>query len=296
MPVKIRLTRQGRKGKPYYHIVIADSRAPRDGRYIERLGMYNPNTNPATIELDFDRALEWLQKGAQPTETCRAILSYNGVLIKKHLLEGVKKNAFSEEEAEKRFDNWLKEKESKIQEDMERIKKGNEAEIKKRIEIESKIREVRAEEIAKKNAVLAEEVAKAAAPESPETEESIQPEAVAEETAVQEIKEPVEDAGVKEVQAEEKTAKEEEKIEEEAVTKPVEVEEEKEGDKEDKREEAKEVAEEKSSVESEEETEVEEEKPVVEAKKAEEETPPAEAKEEKSEKEKPEQEQKSKKD
>ena len=144
MPVKIRLTRQGRKKRPYYHIVIADSRAPRDGRYIERIGMYNPNTNPATIELDFDRALEWLHKGAQPTETCRTILSYKGVLMKKHLLEGVKKNAFSEEEAEKRFSNWLKEKEAKIQDIREKIQKSDEADEKKRIEIESKVREAKA--------------------------------------------------------------------------------------------------------------------------------------------------------
>ncbi len=91
MPVKIRLSRHGRKKNPYYHIVVADSRAPRDGRYIERIGSYNPLTNPATIELNFDRALDWLQKGAQPTDTCRAILSYKGVLYKNHLLIGVKK-------------------------------------------------------------------------------------------------------------------------------------------------------------------------------------------------------------
>jgi small subunit ribosomal protein S16 len=103
MPVKIRLSRHGKKRKPYYHIVIADSRAPRDGKLIERVGSYNPNTNPATIELDFDRALDWLLKGAQPTDTCRAILSYTGVLMKKHLLNGVKKGALTEEEAEVRF-------------------------------------------------------------------------------------------------------------------------------------------------------------------------------------------------
>ena len=174
MPVKIRLTRQGRKKRPYYHIVIADSRAPRDGRYIERIGMYNPNTNPATIELDFDRALEWLQKGAQPTETCRAILSYKGVLMKKHLLEGVKKNAFSEEEAEKRFEKWLKEKEEKIQDKKDRVKKEADTEKKKRLEIESKAKEAKAQEIAKKNAELAEEAAKATS-ESTEPEEA-QPE------------------------------------------------------------------------------------------------------------------------
>ena len=100
MPVKIRLSKKGRKKLPYYHIVVADSRAPRDGKFVERIGLYNPQTNPATIELNFDRALDWLQKGAQPTDTCRAILSEQGVMMKKHLIEGAKKGAFSMEEAE----------------------------------------------------------------------------------------------------------------------------------------------------------------------------------------------------
>ena len=115
MPAKIRLQRQGRKFQAIYSIVVADSRAPRDGKFIESLGQYNPNTNPATIILDFDKALEWLQKGAQPTDTCRAILSYKGVLYKKHLLDGVKKGAFDEAEAEKRFQSWMTEKEQKVQ-------------------------------------------------------------------------------------------------------------------------------------------------------------------------------------
>ena len=100
MPVKIRLQRHGRKGQPYFHIVAADARSPRDGKYIERLGFYNPNTNPATIEVDVDSAAQWLVNGAQPTDTARAILSYKGVLYKNHLMRGVKKGAFSEEEAE----------------------------------------------------------------------------------------------------------------------------------------------------------------------------------------------------
>ena len=115
MPAKIRLSRQGRKRKPYYHIVVADSRAPRDGKFIESLGSYNPGTNPATIDLNFEKALDWLQKGAQPTDTCKAILSYKGVLMKKHLLEGAKKGAFTEDEANARFEKWMQEKESKIQ-------------------------------------------------------------------------------------------------------------------------------------------------------------------------------------
>ncbi|UCG27082.1 MAG: 30S ribosomal protein S16 [Bacteroidales bacterium] len=182
MPVKIRLTRKGRKRNPYYHIVIADSRAPRDGRYIERIGFYNPTTNPATIEIDFDRALEWLQKGAQPTDTCRAILSYKGVLMKKHLLEGVKKNAFSEEEAENRFKAWLKEKEGKIQDKKDRIAKGKEADMKKRLETEAKIREERAQLIAKKNAELAEDAAKEPTAKETDTDDSKKPSEVVEET------------------------------------------------------------------------------------------------------------------
>ncbi|MBN2750407.1 MAG: 30S ribosomal protein S16, partial [Bacteroidales bacterium] len=115
MPVKIRLSRHGRKRAPFYHIIVADSRAPRDGKYIERIGSYNPVSNPAIIDLDFDKALDWLQKGAQPTDTTRAILSYRGVFMKKHLLEGVKKGALTAEQAEAKFEAWVKEKESKIE-------------------------------------------------------------------------------------------------------------------------------------------------------------------------------------
>ena len=107
MSVKIRLARHGKKGYAFYHIVAADSRAPRDGKFIEKLGTYNPNTNPATIELNADKALDWLQKGAQPTDTCRAILSYKGVLYKKHLLGGVAKGAFDEATAEAKFNKWM---------------------------------------------------------------------------------------------------------------------------------------------------------------------------------------------
>ncbi|SRR6056297_1653403 len=191
MPVKIRLTRRGRKKLPYYHIVVADSRAPRDGRYIESIGTYSPITNPATIELDFDRALDWLQKGAQPTDTCRAILSYKGVLMKKHLLEGVKKGALTEEQAEERFQSWLKEKESKIEAKREQIRKGVADDDKKRLEAETKIREARAEELAKRNAEAAAEEAKATAEETKEakTEEAPETEDVkAEEKQVEEAK------------------------------------------------------------------------------------------------------------
>jgi len=110
MATKIRLARHGRKGRPFYHVVVADSRAPRDGRYIERIGSYNPMTNPATIDLNFDRALYWLMTGAQPTDTAKRILSYEGVLMKKHLLEGVKKGAFDMAAADTKFEAWKKEK------------------------------------------------------------------------------------------------------------------------------------------------------------------------------------------
>jgi len=130
--------------------------------------MYNPGTNPATIELDFDRALEWLQKGAQPTDTCRAILSYKGVLIKNHLLNGVKKGAFSEEEAKVRYNTWLKEKENEIQTKKGKIVKALEDDEKKRFEAEKKIKEAKAVEIAEKNAELSEEEKAEAAKETPE--------------------------------------------------------------------------------------------------------------------------------
>ena len=115
MPVKIRLQRHGKKGKPFYWIVAADVRAKRDGKFLEKLGIYNPNTNPATVEVNIDSALQWLENGAQPTNTARTLLSYRGVMLKYHLQGGVRKGAFSQEEAEKKFDAWLEEKNAKIQ-------------------------------------------------------------------------------------------------------------------------------------------------------------------------------------
>ncbi|MBN2484704.1 MAG: 30S ribosomal protein S16 [Bacteroidales bacterium] len=152
MPVKIRLARHGRKARPIYHIVVADSRAPRDGKYIEKLGLYNPNTNPATIDLEFDKALDWLLKGAQPTDTCRSLLSKRGVLMKKHLLEGVKKGAFSQEEGEKRFETWLKDKESKLQSEVDKLAKDKQAGLKATLDREAKVNQERAAELAKKKA------------------------------------------------------------------------------------------------------------------------------------------------
>jgi len=188
MPVKIRLTRRGRKKHPLYHIVVADSRAPRDGKYIEKLGLYNPTTNPPTIDLDFDKALDWVQKGAKPTDTCRSILSQKGVMYKKHLLKGVRKNAISEEEAEKRFNEWLAQKEEKVRTEREAEISKQKEEEKERLEAERKINEARAEELAKKNAEQAEEEkaeaegAEETAEEQPKSEE---PEAKAEETSAE---------------------------------------------------------------------------------------------------------------
>jgi len=115
MPVKIRLQRHGKKGKPYYWIVAADARSKRDGKYLEKLGAYNPNTNPATVELNVDGAVTWLQNGAQPTDTAKTLLSYKGALLKNHLVGGVRKGALTEEQAEAKFTAWLNEKEGKIQ-------------------------------------------------------------------------------------------------------------------------------------------------------------------------------------
>lgn len=157
MPVKMRLARHGRKRYAYYHIVVADSRSPRDGRYIESIGTYNPNSNPATINLDFDKAYDWLTKGAQPTDTVKAILSYKGVLYKKHLMGGVKKGAFDVAEAEKRLDNWMTEKDAKIQAKIDRLAGDAEAEVKKQMAAEAKVKEQKVAAIAAKNAELAAE-------------------------------------------------------------------------------------------------------------------------------------------
>ena len=207
MPAKIRLQRQGRKFQAIYSIVVADSRAPRDGKFIESLGQYNPNTNPATIVLDFNKALEWLQNGAQPTDTCRAILSYKGVLYKKHLLDGVRKGAFDEAEAEKRFQSWMTEKEQKVQAKKDQIQSSKDKLDMSRLERETKIKEERALEIAKRRSELlaAEEAANAPA-EEPAAEEP-----VAEEPAVVEAQAPAE-VVAEEAKAEE--PKEEAKAEE----------------------------------------------------------------------------------
>ncbi len=173
MPVKIRLQRHGKKGKPFYWIVAADSRSKRDGRFLEKLGTYNPNTNPATIDLDVNGSVKWLQNGAQPTDTARAILSYKGALLKKHLLEGAKKGAFTEEEAEKKFQAWLEEKASKVANKEEGLAKAKAEAKAKALEAEKAVNEAR---VAVEEEVV-EETAEAEA-----TEEVAEVEAASEET------------------------------------------------------------------------------------------------------------------
>lgn len=170
MPVKIRLQRHGRKGYAYYHIVVADSRAPRDGKFIERIGSYNPNTNPATVDLKFDRALYWLQVGAQPTDTARNLLSQEGILLKKHLLGGVKKGAFDEAEAERRFEAWKTSKEAKKNKNIDEVEEKKQAEIKTRLAAEAEQNKKKAEELAKKKAAEAAKAEK----ENPPEDESLQ--------------------------------------------------------------------------------------------------------------------------
>jgi len=181
MPVKIRLSRQGKKAFAFYHIVVADSRAPRDGRFIEKLGIYNPNTDPATIDLCFEKALDWLQKGAQPTDTCRSILSGKGVLYKKHLYEGVAKGALTAEQAEAKFEKWLGEKDGKAVAAAKKATDSKSTADKARLEAEAKAKEEKAKAIqAKRDAAVkaaqAEteeaEVAVDAAPEAPAVEEA----------------------------------------------------------------------------------------------------------------------------
>lgn len=206
MPVKMRLQRFGKKGSPFYHLVIADGRAPRDGKFIEKIGTYNPTKVPAEIDLNFEAALSWLQKGAQPTDTMRAILSYKGVLYKYHLLKGVKKGAFSEEEAEKRFQAWLTEKEAKIAAKSESVRNKAQEETNKRLEAESKIREARAEELAKKRA--AEMDAEAAAKTEAEAEAAPTGEVPATEEAAPAEETPVADAKEENAPAAEETKEE----------------------------------------------------------------------------------------
>lgn len=198
MPVKIRLQRHGKKGKPFYWIVAADARAKRDGKYLEKLGTYNPNTNPAQINLDVDGSVQWLQNGAQPTDTARAILSYKGVMMKNHLAGGVRKGALTQEQADAKFNAWLEGKGNAVE-----AKKATLADAKDKLKAEALAAEkaVNAARVAANAPVVEEEVApvEEATPEAeaPEAEATTEVEAPAEEAA------PKADATVEEAPAEE---------------------------------------------------------------------------------------------
>ena len=199
MSTRIRLQRHGKKGKPFYHIVVADQRSKRDGKLIEKLGIYNPNTNPATIEINFDGAVNWMLKGAQPSDTARTILSYKGVMMKKHLLVGVAKGAFDEAEAEKRFESWMSSKEKKIADKIAGLNKVKIDTAKEKLKAEKAVKEEKAKAIALKNSQLKEEVETAAA-DTENTEET-----KAEETATEEVAEEATEEAVEETKAEETT-------------------------------------------------------------------------------------------
>ncbi len=185
MPVKIRLQRHGKKGKPFYWIVAADARAKRDGKFLEKLGVYNPNTNPATIDLDVEGSVKWLGNGAQPTETAKRLLSYKGVLLKHHLQGGVAKGALTQEEADKKFEAWLADKEKAVGFKVADLDKAKAEERAKAIEAEKAVNEAREKAAAEAlAAAVAEEEAEAATEE--EATEAVAEEAAAEESAAEE--------------------------------------------------------------------------------------------------------------
>ncbi len=178
MPVKIRLQRHGKKGKPFYWVVAADARAKRDGRYLEKIGTYNPNANPATVNIDVDSAVKWLENGAQPTDTARTLLSYRGVMLKHHLNGGVAKGAHTQEEADAKFEAWVTEKEAKIQAKVEGLTKAEADERAKALAAEKEVNEKRVadakaieeEAAAAEAAAKSEAEAEAAAEEAPAAE------------------------------------------------------------------------------------------------------------------------------
>ncbi|MCR9182546.1 MAG: 30S ribosomal protein S16 [Flavobacteriaceae bacterium] len=210
MPVKIRLQRHGKKGKPFYWIVAADARAPRDGKYLEKLGTYNPNINPAEINIDIDGSVKWLQNGAQPTDTARAILSYKGVMMKKHLMGGVAKGALTEEQAEEKFQAWLEEKAGRVSAKKEGLSKAEAKAKADALAAEKAVNE-------KRMAAAAEAEADATAEEVPEEAAEETPEATAEatETVVEETP-AAEEPKAEEAPAEEETPKAEDAPAEEA--------------------------------------------------------------------------------
>jgi len=168
MPTKIRLSRHGKKGKAFFHIVVADSRAPRDGKFIEKIGTYNPNSNPATIVLDTEKAFQWMTKGARLTDTSRAIMSYKGVLHRMHLAEGVRKGALTQEKADQIHAEWLASKENTIDSKKSGVLNSKTQAEQARLAAESKLRETREKAIAAKNAAALEVVAENTAEEATE--------------------------------------------------------------------------------------------------------------------------------
>jgi small subunit ribosomal protein S16 len=191
MATKIRLQRFGKKGRPFYHVVVADARSPRDGKFIERLGSYDPNSNPATIDINFDKALDWVTKGAQPTDTCRAILSYKGVMYKKHLAGGIRKGALTQEQADAKFEEWLKSKESKIENKKEGLSSSKEEARKAALAAEAKKKEEKAAAVIAKNTPPAEEEL----PEAAENQEGV------EESAAETVEAPAAENTQEEVEA-----------------------------------------------------------------------------------------------
>jgi len=210
MPVKIRLARRGRKKQAMYDVVVADSRSPRDGRFIEKIGTYNPNTDPASIELNNDKAFDWVMKGAQPTDTVRAMLSYRGVMFRKHLQIGVNKGAITQEEADQKLEAWINDKESKIQGKVDSLAKAKADKKKAALEAETKVKEARAEELKKRaqaeEAALVEDIKEGAAEGDEDvTEDVAEVEAAqAEETTEAPVEEPKAEAPAEEAKEEEK--------------------------------------------------------------------------------------------
>lgn len=226
MPVRLRLQRHGRKQRPFYYIVAADARARRDGKYIERLGSYDPTTIPATIKVDDDAALAWLEKGAEPTKTVRAILSYHGVLYRKHLHRGVKKGAFSQEEADKMYNDWVHQRKLDIESHVESVSRNSEDLKKQREAAEAKKRADKAAAMAAAAQAETEAAeAEAAEAEATEATETAETEAPAEAPATEETAEaPAEETAETEAPAEEtaEAPAEEEKPAEETAEAPTE--------------------------------------------------------------------------
>jgi small subunit ribosomal protein S16 len=191
MPVKIRLQRHGKKGKPFYWIVAADARAKRDGKFLEKLGVYNPNTNPATIDLNVDGAVKWLNNGAQPSDTAKRLLSYKGALIKHHLLGGVRKGALTIEQAEEKFNAWVLEKDAAVAAKVSGLTKDQEAEKAKALIAEKAVNEKRVSDAQALEASAAAEIAAAAAAEVAATEAAAAAEMAATEEVVAEVAEEV---------------------------------------------------------------------------------------------------------